>query len=68
MTLDREDIGALPNPLGLLGIEFIEYTTSRPQALGQLLPCFGQHHFACGTVKQPHAGLIFQLFHAVADC
>ncbi|SIS10033.1 4-hydroxyphenylpyruvate dioxygenase, partial [Sphaerotilus natans] len=34
MTLDREDIGELPNPLGLLGIEFIEYATSRPQALG----------------------------------
>lgn len=41
MTLDREDIGALPNPLGLLGIEFIEYTTSRPQALGQVLERLG---------------------------
>jgi hypothetical protein len=28
---------------------------------------FGQHHFARGTVKQPDAGLMFQLFHAVAD-
>ena len=41
MTLDREDIGELPNPLGLLGIEFIEYTTSRPQALGQVLERLG---------------------------
>jgi 4-hydroxyphenylpyruvate dioxygenase len=38
---DREAIGALPNPLGLQGIEFIEYTTSRPQALGQVLEQMG---------------------------
>ena len=38
---DREAIGALPNPLGLAGIEFIEYTTSAPQALGQLLETMG---------------------------
>jgi 4-hydroxyphenylpyruvate dioxygenase len=38
---DREAIGALPNPLGLLGIEFIEYATSRPQALGQVLERLG---------------------------
>ena len=38
---DRESIGQLPNPLGLQGIEFIEYTTSRPQALGQLLEQLG---------------------------
>jgi hypothetical protein len=37
------------------------------EAQGQLLPRFGQHHFARGAVKQPHAGLILQLFHAVAD-
>ena len=36
-TLQREAIGELPNPLGLAGIEFIEYATSRPQALGQVL-------------------------------
>ncbi len=38
---DREAIGALPNPLGLLGIEFVEYATSRPQALGQVLERLG---------------------------
>ena len=38
---DREVIGALPNPLGLAGIEFIEYATSAPQALGPLLETMG---------------------------
>ena len=38
---DREAIGSLPNPLGLLGIEFVEYATSRPQALGQVLERLG---------------------------
>ena len=38
---DREAIGELPNPLGLDGIEFIEYATSRPQALGQVLETMG---------------------------
>lgn len=41
VVADREAIGALPNPLGLLGIEFIEYATSRPQALGQVLERLG---------------------------
>ncbi len=40
-TPDREAIGELPNPLGLDGIEFIEYATSRPQALGQVLETMG---------------------------
>lgn len=35
--LDRESITDTANPLGLDGIQFIEYTTSRPQALGQVL-------------------------------
>jgi 4-hydroxyphenylpyruvate dioxygenase len=38
---DREALGAVPNPLGLDGIEFIEYATSRPQALGQVLEMMG---------------------------
>src|SRR3954464_10217635 len=29
------------NPIGLDGIEFIEYATSRPQALGQVLEMMG---------------------------
>ena len=40
-TLQREAIGEVPNPLGLAGIEFIEYATSRPQALGQVLETMG---------------------------
>ena len=40
-TPDREAIGELPNPLGLAGIEFVEYATSRPQALGQVLETLG---------------------------
>ena len=34
---DREAISSATNPLGLDGIEFIEYSTSKPQALGQVL-------------------------------
>ena len=30
-------LGEAPNPLGLDGIEYIEYTTTQPQALGQAL-------------------------------
>ena len=38
---DREAIPEAPNPLGLDGIEFIEYTTAKPQALGQVLEMMG---------------------------
>jgi 4-hydroxyphenylpyruvate dioxygenase len=41
LSLAREAIGTLPNPLGLQGIEFIEYATRRPQALGQQLERMG---------------------------
>jgi 4-hydroxyphenylpyruvate dioxygenase len=37
----REAIDAEPNPLGLDGIEYIEFTASRPQALGQWLESLG---------------------------
>ena len=40
-TLAREARLDVPNPLGLEGIEFIEYTTPRPQALGQVLEQVG---------------------------
>ncbi len=39
--LQREAIPEAANPLGLDGIEFIEYTTARPQALGQVLEMMG---------------------------
>ena len=38
---DREAILDTANPLGMDGIEFIEYTTSKPQALGQVLEMMG---------------------------
>jgi 4-hydroxyphenylpyruvate dioxygenase len=38
---DREAIAEIANPLGMEGIEFIEYATSRPQALGQVLETMG---------------------------
>ena len=41
LTLDREGLAAQTNPLGLEGIEFVEYRTPRPQALGQLLESVG---------------------------
>ena len=41
MTDDREVSAETSNPLGLDGVEFIEYATSRPQALGQLLETMG---------------------------
>jgi len=40
-TADREAIAEAANPLGLDGIEFIEYSTTRPQALGQVLEMMG---------------------------
>ncbi len=40
-TDHREALTDSANPLGLAGIEFIEYATSRPQALGQALEMMG---------------------------
>lgn len=40
-SADRESIPDAVNPLGLDGIEFIEYRTRRPQALGQVLEMMG---------------------------
>jgi 4-hydroxyphenylpyruvate dioxygenase len=37
----REAVGELPNPLGLLGVEFVEYSTAKPQTLGQSLEKLG---------------------------
>jgi 4-hydroxyphenylpyruvate dioxygenase len=39
--LDREAIVEAGNPLAIEGIEFIEYSTPRPQALGQVLESIG---------------------------
>ena len=40
-ALDREAVPEPQNPLGIDGIEFIEFATSRPQALGGVLETFG---------------------------
>jgi 4-hydroxyphenylpyruvate dioxygenase len=40
-TMDQEHLPAPSNPLGLEGVEFIEYTTREPLALGALLQRFG---------------------------
>jgi 4-hydroxyphenylpyruvate dioxygenase len=45
-TPDREAIADATNPLGLDGIEFIEYSTSKPQALGQVLEMMGYRPIA----------------------
>jgi 4-hydroxyphenylpyruvate dioxygenase len=41
IATDRESIVDVANPLGMDGIEFIEYATSRPQALGHVLEMMG---------------------------
>ncbi len=43
---DREALPASDNPLGLEGLEYVEYATPRPQALGQLLEQAGFHPVA----------------------
>jgi 4-hydroxyphenylpyruvate dioxygenase len=40
-TAEREDVADAPNPIGLDGIEYIEYATSKPQALGTILETMG---------------------------
>src|SRR4029078_2921038 len=42
----RARIRAVPNPLGMDGIEFVEFSTSKPQALGQILEMMGFHPIA----------------------
>ncbi len=37
----REDFVDVSNPMGMEGIEYIEYITTRPQALGQVLELMG---------------------------
>lgn len=39
--IDRESVPEMPNRLGLAGIEFVEYATNRPQALGAALEQLG---------------------------
>lgn len=41
ITADRESLADATNPLGLDGIEFLEFVTAKPQALGQVLEMMG---------------------------
>jgi len=40
-SLEREAVAEAPNPLGMDGIEFVEFATSKPQVLGALLEAMG---------------------------
>ena len=40
-TLDREAVPEAQNPLGIDGLEFIEFATSKPQAMGGVLETLG---------------------------
>src|SRR5204863_10095544 len=42
-TMEREAVREAPNPIGFDGIEFIEFATWRPQALGGFLEQMGFH-------------------------
>jgi 4-hydroxyphenylpyruvate dioxygenase len=44
--LQREGLLAPNNPLGMEGIEFVEYATTKPQALGHVLESMGFHPIA----------------------
>jgi 4-hydroxyphenylpyruvate dioxygenase len=41
LTIAREATVEAPNPLGIEGLEFVEYETARPQALGHVLETLG---------------------------
>src|ERR1700686_4207432 len=43
---DRELTAVASNPLAMDGIELVEYSTSKPQALGQVLEMMGFHPIA----------------------
>jgi len=40
-TLDREAVPEAQNPLGIDGLEFIEFAMSKPQAMGGVLETMG---------------------------
>ena len=40
-ALDREPVAESQNPLGIDGLEFIEFATSKPQAMGGVLETMG---------------------------
>ena len=63
---NREAIADGANPLGLDGIEYIEYATSKPQALGQALEMMGfrpiaRHRSREGAHSDQVAELVIRL-------
>ena len=56
----------LPDATGLTqrAIEFIQQALKPGR---QLLSCLREHHFTRRSVKQAYAGLVLQLFYAMAD-
>jgi len=55
MTQDaksREGVPEQPNPLMLEGIEFVEFATTKPQALGQVLETMGFCPIACHRSRE----------------
>lgn len=51
-TTEREGIRDTANPLELDGIEFIEHTATKPQALGQGLEMMGFNPVACHRSRE----------------
>ena len=51
--LDREAVPEPLNPLGIDGIEFIEFATSKPQALGGVLETMGFRPIAWSACGAP---------------
>jgi 4-hydroxyphenylpyruvate dioxygenase len=73
LSLNREAIEDAPNPLGLEGLEFVEYETAKPQALGQLLEAMGFRPVArhrsreIMLYRQGEMNIVVNSHHAVAD-
>ena len=77
---DRESLADATNPLGLDGIEFIEFATAQPQAFGQVLEMMGFRPVARHRsrevllIDEPSIGLspmvvadVFKLLRQLAD-
>lgn len=63
---NRESVPEAANRLGLAGIEFVEYATSRPQALGQMLETMGFRPVAPHRSREVVLYLPFDLSTATA--
>ncbi len=61
MTIVTENLPAPSNPMGICGIEFIEFATSQPLALGALLTQFG---FVATARHRSREVMLYQHFSA----